>query len=176
MQRVNKVVWGFWSYCDWLSHWCLCRLLIALALRILVCSSLTLSKAVSPTGSLRLIWTSGGHLCWGLLAPLVSPCGWHTFQTDLSVPFKPTCWCGHSWSKYSSFPKIHFHLKVGRSSDSLSLLDWNIAGPYGTFSGQTPPLHILCLPPVCRKAAIAQASLESQKPGPRINDWKDVNM
>lgn len=84
MQRVNKAVWGFWSYCDWLSHWCLCRLLIALALRILVCSSLTLSKAVSPTGSLKLIWTSGGHLCWGLLAPLVCPCGWHTFQTDLS--------------------------------------------------------------------------------------------
>ena len=48
-----------------------------------------------------------------------------------SVPFKPTCWCRHSWSTYSSFPKIHFHLPPGRgkSSHSLSLLDWNLAGP-----------------------------------------------
>ena len=34
--------------------------------------------------------------------------------------------------------------------------------------------HVLCLPLVCRKALVSQASSESQKAGSRINDWKNV--
>ena len=131
MQRVNKVVWGCGSYCDRLSHWCLwtpCR---------------------SSTEDPRLQFTHHEQGCfsnwqfktnldlwWSPLLRSSCPFSqslWVGYPSNWpkSVPFKPTCWCRHSWSKYSSFPKIHFHLPPGRgkSSHSLSLLDWNLAGP-----------------------------------------------
>ena len=35
--------------------------------------------------------------------------------------------------------------------------------------------HMLCMPLVCRKAAVSQASAESQNPGSRINEWSSGN-
>ena len=45
--------------------------------------------------------------------------------------------------------------------------------PLGPSWNRTPSC-VLCLPLVCTKALVSQASPESQKPGSRINDWKHV--
>ena len=73
---------------------------------------------------------------------------------DFSIP------PGNSWTP-AGWPTVQINSDTVTEQDPM--------GPSWT----DPLPQVLCLPLLCRKAVVSQASRESQKPGPRINDWKD---